>query len=90
MMWNYGWGWLAVLGMLLCVGMMVMMMTRHSASGHTRQPSHHDEDAPERVLDMRLARGEIDTAEYERLRSALQRKSPSLPDAPRPGDIGRQ
>jgi len=41
--------------------------------GPRREPERHGPDAPERILDQRLASGEIDIDEYERLRDALQR-----------------
>jgi putative membrane protein len=79
MMWNgdgsWGWWWLALLLMILCVVMMGRMM----GHGH-RHGSHeiHGGGTPgqrsgaERILAERLARGEIDTEEYERRLAVLQ------------------
>lgn len=87
MMWNgFGWGGLAILGILMCVAMMVMMMG-HGSFRHTHQPSSRDADAPERedapesILARRLARGEIDVAEYQRLHDALKRTGDTPPGA---------
>ena len=78
--WAFGWGWLALLGMLVCVAMMVTMM-RHGTSGTTRRTTSPQEDAPERILAKRLASGEIDVEEFERLRDALQRTNSPTEDA---------
>ena len=86
--WGSGWGWPAILVILFCISMMAMMM-RHGMSGHTRQTSNRDEDAPESILAKRLARGEIDVEEYERLRGALQRTSNSTADAVEAGRAER-
>ena len=77
-----------IFGMLFCMAMMVMMM-RHGMPGHTRQTSNRDEDAPESILTKRLASGEIDVEEYERLRDALQRTSKSTADAVEPSPAER-
>jgi uncharacterized membrane protein len=67
-----GWGWpLFVIMALVCVAMMTGTM-RHGSPGRT-QTSDPGEDAPERILAKRLASGEIDVQEYERLRDALSR-----------------
>lgn len=95
MMWNgFGWGGLAILGILMCVAMMVMMMS-HGSSRHTHQPSSRTADAPERedapesILAKRLARGEIDVAEYQRLHDALKQTGNTPPDAADPGRARR-
>jgi uncharacterized membrane protein len=62
------WGW-GILVVAFCVVMMVLMMGHHGSHGSRS----HGRDTAERTLDNRLARGEIDVDEYERLRDALQR-----------------
>ena len=78
MMWYWGggmpwWGWLlGGVGMVIFWGLVVwgiwysvMSVTRQS--DHCRQP--RDAKA---ILDERLARGEIDAAEYRRLREVIR------------------
>lgn len=78
--WGFGWGWILVMavGMVVCMTMMTGMM-RHRAWGRMWPAGDRgqDEDAPERILARRLASGEIDVQEFERLRDALQRTSRS-------------
>lgn len=38
----------------------------------TVAPRHHDEDSPSRILDERLARGDIEREEYEDRRQLLE------------------
>lgn len=91
MMWwgnNGSWAWPLFLVMaFLCVVMMASMM-RHHTSGHTSRTSGHDEDTPEGILARRLASGEINVEEYERLRDALERTN-STADAAEPGRVDR-
>ena len=81
MMWNgdgsWGWWWLALPLMIMCI----IMMGRMMGHGHRhRQGSHEthggrtagDGSGAERILVERLARGEIDIAEYERRLAVLQ------------------
>ena len=81
MMWNgdgsWGWWWLALPLMIMCIIMMGRMMGH--GHGH-RQGSHEthggrtagDGSGAKRILAERLARGEIDIAEYERRLAVLQ------------------
>ena len=82
MMWGFGWGWAGAVVMVICIVMMVRMMSHGSHSDHgghgTPFTTHDGIDAPERTLANRLARGEIDVDEYERLRAVL-RGSDSTP-----------
>lgn len=76
MMWGWGSGWWIVGGLMMvfCIWMMSRMMS-HGGSGHDGGHGDHadrGEDA-ERTLANRLARGEIDTDEYERLLDTLRR-----------------
>ena len=98
MWWNhgFGWGWPVFLVMaLVFVAMMAVMMRhgtsmmRHGTSGGTRPASDRDENTPERILARRLASGEIDVQEYERLREALQRTSNSTADTAEPSHAER-
>lgn len=85
--WGSGWGWILV--MVVCMTMMAGMM-RHGAWGRMWPASNRDEDAPGRILARRLASGEIDVAEFERLRDALRRTSNSTADPAEPNSAGRR
>jgi uncharacterized membrane protein len=89
--WGFGWGWILIMALtaVVCVAMMARMM-RHGGSGFMRQMGNRDEDAPERILARRLANGEIDVAEFERLRDALRRPSNSIRDAAEPSSAERR
>jgi putative membrane protein len=89
--WGSGWGWILVMAvvMVVCVAMMARMM-RHGGSGPTGSADNRDGDAPERILARRLASGEIDVAEFERLRGALRRPSNSTADAAEPSSAKRR
>jgi putative membrane protein len=75
---GWGWGWMTfvtVVGVLL-VALLVLTLLRGSALG----PRPGDRPTAEQILAQRLARGEIDEAEYQRRRSALRSKdAPSAP-----------
>ena len=66
--WGHGWWW--PVAMIICMLLMSRMM-KHGGS-HTHRSQHRGLDVPERLLADRLAKGEIDVTEYERLRDALQ------------------
>jgi uncharacterized membrane protein len=85
--WGSGWGWILV--MVVCMTMMAGMM-RHGAWGRMWPAGNRDEDAPERILARRLASGEIDVAEFERLRDALRRTSNSTADPAEPNSAERR
>ncbi len=82
--WGFGWGWILVMavGMAVCMPMMAGMM-RHRAWGRMWPAADRGQvdDAPERVLARRLASGEIDVHEFERLWGALQHTSRSADTA---------
>ncbi|EWT03401.1 hypothetical protein N865_16845 [Intrasporangium oryzae NRRL B-24470] len=83
-MWNYGMGWgmgpamwvilaLGTIGFWALVIWVVRELVR--ARPVTRESSSPEpRDDPLRLLDERLARGEIDTEEYERIRRVLTAK----------------
>jgi uncharacterized membrane protein len=89
--WGFGWGWILIMGvaMVVCMAMMARMMG-HGTWGRMWPSGNRDEDAPERILARRLASGEIDVAEFERLRDALRQTSNSTTDAAEPSRAGRQ
>ena len=67
--WGHGWWWWPV-AMIICMLLMSRMMKR--GGSHTHRSQHRRLDVSERLLADRLAKGEIDVTEYERLRDALQ------------------
>lgn len=83
MMWGYGWGWPAMLWMVLSslfwlvlIGIAVWALVRW-VSHQTRTGPDHPVDGPpigpsaEEILRQRYARGEIDAATYEQMRERL-------------------
>jgi uncharacterized membrane protein len=90
--WGFGWGWILVVavGMVFCMTMMAGMM-RHGAWGRMWPAGDRGEheDAPEQILARRLASGEIDAPEFDRLRNALRRTSASPADAAEPSSAER-
>ena len=80
MSWNSGWAWwqagLMWLAMIAFVALLIWVVYAliTGANGRPRQPAHGQEqggDDARRILDERLARGEIDIEEYRRLRDAI-------------------
>ena len=76
MMFWYGGGWalwqagLMWVGMLLFWGVLIWAVYA-LISSLTRRPPRTDDSDARRILDERLARGEIDVDEYRRLRDVL-------------------
>jgi len=66
------WGWGIVI-MVICMVLMARMMGHGMFGSRSHESERQTGDAPERTLDNRLASGEIDVDEYERLEDALQR-----------------
>lgn len=79
--WGHGWWWpgLIVMAvfMIICMVMMARMMSHGVSRSHNARSEHPRRDVPERTLANRLASGEIDVDEYERLLDALQRTAKS-------------
>ena len=80
-MWNgdgsWGWWWLALPLMIMCIIMMGRMMGHGHGHRHNSHETHGgrtagDGSGAKRILAERLARGEIDIAEYERRLAVLQ------------------
>ncbi|MHB1612777.1 MAG: SHOCT domain-containing protein [Actinomycetes bacterium] len=79
MMWYWGggvhwWGWLlGAIGMVAFWGLVIWaiwyFVTAVTRRPEDRQPANSD---PKRILDERLARGEIDAEEYRHLRDVLR------------------
>jgi uncharacterized membrane protein len=70
---------LPLLGCVLMMGWMMWMMVgmghgSHGGSSYRRPP---ESKTVRQLLDERLARGEIDTDEYQRLRDTLEHRTPS-------------
>lgn len=72
-MWGWGPGrWVVgAVFMIFCMVMMARMMGGMMGHGHSGHSSHGGRDDPERTLADRLAKGEIDAEEYERLLEIL-------------------
>jgi uncharacterized membrane protein len=79
-MWNDGYGWqfwwicpLVMLFMLVVVGGIFFFARRSSADGahHWGPPWHAPSHSALQILNERLARGEIQTAEYEQKKGAI-------------------
>ena len=86
MMWDYGYGmwWLWIPGLLIplliVAGIVVLIVLAVRSSGATGRP--HDTQPPQpdpaqRILEERLARGEITPEQYRELRNTLdEHRSP--------------
>jgi uncharacterized membrane protein len=74
---GYGAGWpvweaaLMWVGMLAFLGVLIWAAYAVAGNAFRRRGSGQDAAASGRILDERLARGEIDTDQYTRLREAL-------------------
>ena len=76
MWWGVAW-WPAVLimavVMILCMVMMARMMGHGMSGSRNDESERHGPDTADRILANRLASGEINVEEYERLQDALRR-----------------
>jgi uncharacterized membrane protein len=93
--WGPGWGWVLLMAaaMVVCMVVMGRMMIRHGGPWNMWSAGGREEEAPERILARRLAGGEIDVQEFERLRTALWRTSnppTEAADASHPDDASRE
>ena len=92
MMWNGdgSWGWFApgLIVMAICMFMMMRMMGHaHGSHGSQSHESHgRRSGGAERILAERLARGEIDTEEYQH-RLTVLRGTTALDRPPEPHDV---
>jgi putative membrane protein len=68
-MWDAGWGWWMALMMVAFWGVVIWLVVTFVRNSEKRRPRHDEHlETAQAVLAERLARGEIDTAEYrERL-----------------------
>ena len=78
MMWDYGYGmwWMWIPGLLLTLlivaGIVALIVLAVRSSGRPHDNTRPtDQDVARRILDERLARGEITTEQYRELRSTL-------------------
>lgn len=71
--WMFGMGWWWIVALILVVGA-VWAVVRSQASRSGGPKSGQTEKNPEEVLADRLARGEIDEAEYESRLAALRKR----------------
>ena len=70
--WGAGWWLGGAIFMIFCMAMMVWMMGGMMGHGHMGERRGDEQADPERTLADRLARGEIDVDEYNRLLDALR------------------
>lgn len=91
--WGSGWGWsvfaVMAVAMIACLAMMGRMKMRHGMSRLTGETSNRGQEPPEQILARRLASGEIDVEEFERLRDTLRRRGNSAADAAEPSRAER-
>lgn len=75
MWWGPGWGWAGAVFVVICMVVMARMMGHSGHGGHGGHGAmeHDGADAAERTLANRLASGEIDIDQYERLHDAIRR-----------------
>ncbi|HEX6744555.1 MAG TPA: SHOCT domain-containing protein [Solirubrobacteraceae bacterium] len=84
---DLGWGW----WLLMSVGMVafwalliygVVWLARGASSQAPPAPQPPAPESPQQVLERRLAAGDIDVEEYERLRAVLDKESARPPPEP--------
>lgn len=61
------WGWLMMLAFWVAIVVLIVWAVRTA----TTPPRHKSDITPQRILDERLARGEIERDEYEERRQLL-------------------
>jgi len=69
-----GWWFLMIVAWIVVIALVVWAIARlfPSRSGGDAGGREKERETPREILDLRLARGEIDTEEYARLRDALE------------------
>lgn len=84
MYWDHmnGWGWSMMIFWTIVwvalLGLAVWAVAQWGRGGRTAGPGPTSPPQnPRDILDERLARGEIDVDEYQRLRDALEARSPA-------------
>ncbi len=95
MMWYWGnggvhwWGWLLMaIGMVAFWGLIIWGIW-YFVTSMGRVPDHeHPPAGPRRILDERLARGEIDAEEYGRLRELIKSDEVSAGNGRNPVETG--
>lgn len=79
MMWYWGngtqwWGWLIGVVVMVAFWGVIVWAIWYFVTSFGRQPEHGARNTdPKRILDERLARGEVDAEEYGRLRDLMER-----------------
>jgi putative membrane protein len=92
MMWGYGfgWGWLLMaFGMVLWIALLVVLVWAilHWLNGRGTSPARGETYIPGQplsamdILEQRYARGEIDSATFERMREQLQNTARTPPQS---------
>jgi len=77
MMWDYGYGmwWMWIPGLLvpllIIAGIVVLIVLATRSSGRPHDTGPADLDSARRILDERLARGEVTPEQYRELRTTL-------------------
>ena len=77
MMWYSGtgmhwWGWFLSFVLMIAFWGVIVWAVWYFVTSFTRRPEPPQHDVPKAILDERLARGEIDAQEYQRLLEVLQ------------------
>jgi len=80
-------GTLAFLGVLIWIGYILMTRQRQQRRGDLGTQERRNGADARWVLDERLARGDIDAAEYQKLRSLIAAGDDQAPLAQRAGDL---
>jgi putative membrane protein len=71
---NMGWGGWMVMGVIMVAfwGLVIFAVISLFRSTTSPSPSRPNEADPQQILDERLARGDIDAADYQARRTALR------------------
>lgn len=94
MMWYWGggvhwWGWLLGFLGMIAFWALVIWAIWYFVAAVTRRPEPGERQGdPKRILDRRLARGELDADEYRRLRELMAEDGEHAPDRRDPAQTG--